>query len=83
MTHPNTGPLIKPADIAAWPILRIEYRTDASGIAELLPPGIEPGAEPNVHLTIYNVPVLGEPEYGAGLAAGSRVRGRSGRLPTR
>ncbi|MBW2267431.1 MAG: acetoacetate decarboxylase family protein [Deltaproteobacteria bacterium] len=78
MTNPNTGPLIKPADIASWPILRIEYRTDASGIAELLPPGIEPGAEPNVHLSIYNVPVLGEPEYGAVVKVNASYRGTEG-----
>ncbi len=51
-------------DILNWPMLKIRYRTDADKIAALLPPGIEPGAEPNVTLTVYNFPVHGEPEYG-------------------
>ncbi len=54
----NTG------DILNWPMLKIKYRTDADKIAALLPPGIEPGAEPNVNLTIYNFPVPNIPEYG-------------------
>ncbi|MCY4426121.1 MAG: acetoacetate decarboxylase family protein [Halieaceae bacterium] len=54
----NTG------DILNWPMLKIKYRTDADRIAALLPPGIEPGAEPNVNLTIYNFPVPNVPEYG-------------------
>ncbi len=54
----NTG------DILNWPMLKIRYRTDADKIAELLPPGIEPGAEPVVTLTIYNFPVPNVPEYG-------------------
>ena len=58
------APQINPGEIAGWPLLKIVYRTDPDKIADLLPPGIEPGAEPNVHLNIYNVPVQGEPEYG-------------------
>jgi acetoacetate decarboxylase len=54
----NTG------DILNWPMLKIKYRTDADKIAALLPPGIEPGAEPVVTLTIYNFPVPNVPEYG-------------------
>lgn len=54
----NTG------DILNWPMLKIKYRTNPGAIAELLPPGIEPGAEPNVNLTIYNFPVPDVPEYG-------------------
>jgi acetoacetate decarboxylase len=59
-----TGPQISPGDIAGWPMLKIVYRTDPDRIADLLPPGIEPGAAPHVHLNVYNVPVKGEPEYG-------------------
>jgi acetoacetate decarboxylase len=58
------APQINPGEIANWPLLKIVYRTEPDKIADLLPPGIEPGAEPNVHLNIYNVPVKGEPEYG-------------------
>jgi acetoacetate decarboxylase len=54
----NTG------DILNWPMLKIKYRTNAADIAALLPPGIEPGAEPIVTLTIYNFPVPNVPEYG-------------------
>ena len=53
-----------PGDILNWPMLKIVYRTDAERIAELLPPGIEPGAQANVNLTIYNFPVPNIPEYG-------------------
>jgi acetoacetate decarboxylase len=59
-----TAPQIEPGEIAGWPMLKIVYRTDPEKIADLLPPGIEPGGEPHVHLNIYNVPVKGEPEYG-------------------
>jgi len=50
-------------EIAGWPMLRLVYRTDPQAVADLLPPGFEPGA-PEVHVNIYNVPVKGEPEYG-------------------
>jgi acetoacetate decarboxylase len=59
-----TTPQSNPGEIANWPLLKIVYRTDADKIADLLPPGIEPGPQPHVHVNIYNVPVKGEPEYG-------------------
>jgi acetoacetate decarboxylase len=59
-----TAPRIAPGDIAGWPMLKIVHRTDPEKIADLLPPGIDPGAAPHVHLNVYNVPVKGEPEYG-------------------
>jgi acetoacetate decarboxylase len=59
-----TAPQINPGDIANWPLLKVVYRTDHDKIRDLLPPGIEPGVEPLVHVNIYNVPVKGEPEYG-------------------
>ena len=52
------------AEISGWPKLVITYSTDPDKVAALLPPGIEPGAEPIVTLGIYCVPVLDEPEYG-------------------
>jgi len=58
------APQGNPGDIINWPMLKIVYRTDPEKIAELLPPGIEPGANPYVNLTIYNYPVPDEPEYG-------------------
>jgi acetoacetate decarboxylase len=63
MTHP-TAPIGKPGDILNWPMLKISYLTDPENIAALLPPGIAPAKNPKVTLTIYNFPVLNEPEYG-------------------
>jgi acetoacetate decarboxylase len=60
----TNAPSIPPGEIANWPLLKVVYRTDPDKIADLLPPGIEPGREPNVHVNVYNVPVKGEPEYG-------------------
>ncbi|MBT8139520.1 MAG: acetoacetate decarboxylase family protein [Gammaproteobacteria bacterium] len=51
-------------DIFHWPMLKVSYRTDPGCIAELLPPGISPGAEPIVNVTIYNFPVPDVPEHG-------------------
>lgn len=60
----NTGPQGNPGDILNWPMLKIAYHTDPAAIAQLLPPGISPGSEPRVTITIYNFPVHNEPEYG-------------------
>jgi acetoacetate decarboxylase len=64
MTNEAAAPMGAPGDITNWPMLKIKYRTDPANIAALLPPGIEPGANPYVNLTIYNFPVPDEPEYG-------------------
>ncbi|MBW2293268.1 MAG: acetoacetate decarboxylase family protein, partial [Deltaproteobacteria bacterium] len=63
-----SAPQINPGEISNWPLLKIRYRTDAEKIAALLPPGIDPGDEPNVSLNIYNVPVPDEPEMGVLIA---------------
>lgn len=68
----NTG------DIVNWPMLKIVYRTDKDKIAALLPPGIEPGANPNVNVTIYNFPVPNEPEYGIVMTIDADYNGISG-----
>ena len=70
----STGPSIPPGEIANWPLLKVVYRTDPDKIADLLPPGIEPGAEPHVHVNIYNVPVKGEPEYGVSTKVDADLR---------
>src|SRR2546423_15610678 len=57
----DMAPTIRPGEIAGWPLLSIVYRTDPDKIADLLPPGIEPGAHPHVHVNVYNFPVKGEP----------------------
>ncbi|WP_101756679.1 acetoacetate decarboxylase family protein [Oceanicoccus sp. KOV_DT_Chl] len=64
MTDTYRGPLTSPGELAQWPMLKIVYRTDPDKIAKLLPPGIEVSETANVNLTIYNLPVKEEPEYG-------------------
>lgn len=54
----------RPGEISGWPKLQLVYRTDPDRIADLLPPGMTPGEKPHVHINVYCVPVLGEPEYG-------------------
>ena len=73
-----TAPQINPGDIANWPLLKVVYRTDPDKIADLLPPGIEPGADPHVHVNIYNVPVKGEPEYGVSTKVVANYEGTPG-----
>ena len=74
-----SAPQSTPGDIANWPILKITYRTDAEKIAALIPPGIDPGAEPNVQVNIYNVPVPDVPEYGVQITVDADYRGTKGR----
>jgi acetoacetate decarboxylase len=69
---------INPGEIGGWPILRIEYPTDPARLAALLPPGIEPADSSNVHLSIYNVPVSDEPEYGVVVKVDALYRGVKG-----
>ena len=69
---------INPGDIAGWPILKIDYPTDPAKLAELLPPGIDPGAESNVHLSIYCVPVPDEPEFGVLITVDADYKGTPG-----
>jgi len=73
------APKIQPGDIAGWPILKIEYRTDPGRIAALLPPGIEPGRSSTVYVSLYNVPVPDEPEYGCVIAVAADHKGQPGR----
>ena len=77
MTDSNV-PMGKPGDILNWPMLKIRYKTDAEAIAKLLPPGIEPGKEPGVTITIYNFPVLNEPEYGCVVNVDANYNGIEG-----
>ena len=69
---------INPGDIMGWPILKIDYPTDPEKIAALLPPGLEPAEESNVHLSIYCVPVPDEPEYGVVVSVDASYRGTPG-----
>jgi acetoacetate decarboxylase len=79
MSADPNAPKIRPGDIAGWPILKIDYRTDRERIAALLPPGIEPARTSNVQLSIYNFPVPDEPEYGIVVAVDADHKGQSGR----
>ncbi|MEE3115096.1 MAG: acetoacetate decarboxylase family protein, partial [Actinomycetota bacterium] len=56
--RPPMGDENQPAEISGWPKLVITYRTDPDKVAALLPPGIEPGAEPIVTIGVYCVPIL-------------------------
>ncbi len=69
---------INAGEIGGWPILRISYPTDRDRIAALLPPGIEPADTADVHLSIYNVPVSDEPEYGVVIKIDASHRGVKG-----
>lgn len=61
MTESTPG---HPGDITGWPKLVVRYPTEAPAIAALLPPGLEPCGDPVVQLSVYCVPVHGEPELG-------------------
>lgn len=78
MSDPTLEPMIKPGEISQWPMLKIVYRTDPARLAELLPPGIESSAAPNVNLTIYNLPVNNEPEYGILMTVDATYNGMPG-----
>tara|TARA_R110002072_G_scaffold108486_1_gene235353 strand:- start:4159 stop:4929 length:771 start_codon:yes stop_codon:yes gene_type:complete len=78
MSDPTQEPTTSPGEISQWPMLKIVYRTDPDSIAALLPPGIDPSATSNVTLTIYNLPVGGEPEYGILITADASYQGTPG-----
>lgn len=67
-----------PGDIMNWPMLKIEYRTDADAIAKLLPPGFSVGKDPKVFLTVYNYPVMDVPEYGCTIMVAADYNGIEG-----
>ena len=74
----SDAPSIKPGDIAGWPILKIDYPTDPSKLAAVLPPGIDASDESNVHLSIYCVPVPDEPEFGIWITVDADYKGTKG-----
>lgn len=79
MSASNEERHIPGAEIAGWPTLNIQYPTDPSRIAALLPPGIEPSAASNVYLSIYLVAVPDEPEFGILTNVDADYRGETGR----
>jgi acetoacetate decarboxylase len=78
MTNEAGAPQGNPGDIVNWPMLKVQYRTDPAKIAALLPPGIEPGANPYVNITVYNFPVPDEPEYGVVVTVDANYDGTEG-----
>ena len=72
------NPQGNPGDILNWPMLKIVYRTDPEAIAKLLPPGIKPGSEPLVYLTVYSFPVTNEPELGLTMTVAADFNGVAG-----
>lgn len=70
-------PMSRPGEVAGWPKLTVEYRTDPAGIEQVLPPGLTAG-EPIVTVGVYCVPVLGEPEYGVSVKVPASWKGVSG-----
>ena len=78
MSNENNSPQGNTGDIVNWPMLKVVYRTDPECISALLPPGIQPGADPHVNITIYNFPVPDEPEYGIVTTINADYEGVSG-----
>ncbi|HIF92497.1 MAG: acetoacetate decarboxylase family protein [Myxococcales bacterium] len=78
MTFDTNVLKINAGDIAGWPILKIDYPTRPASIAALLPPGISPSAEANVHLSIYCYPVPDEPEFGIVVTVDADYAGEKG-----
>ena len=72
------GPQSNPGELINWPMLKLMYRTDKDKVAALLPPGIDPGDEPNVSVTIYNVPIQEAPEYGVVINVAADYQGTAG-----
>ncbi|MEQ9465220.1 MAG: acetoacetate decarboxylase family protein [Haliea sp.] len=69
-----------PGDHYNWPMLKIRYLTDPAKLAAVLPPGFEPGSRPEVTLTVYNVPVNGEPEQGLLSTVLCKYKGQEGQF---
>lgn len=70
-------PMTRPGEVAGWPKLVVTYRTDADGVARLVPPGLVPG-EPVVTVGVYCVPILGEPEFGISVKVPASWQGADG-----
>lgn len=69
-----------PGDHYNWPMLKIRYLTTEAAVAAVLPPGFEPGSRPEVTLTVYNVPVNGEPEHGLLTTVSCQYKGQEGQF---
>lgn len=74
----SDAPQTNAGEIKGWPVLQIVYRTDPEKIAAILPPGIDPGAESNVHLRVYRSVVAGRPEFGLWTSVEANYQGTEG-----
>lgn len=73
MTEPTAPhPLTRPGEVAGVPKLVVTYPTDPDAVAALLPPGLEAWGEPIVQISVYCVPVHGEPERGISVKVPAR-----------
>ncbi len=72
------NPMSRPGEVAGWPKLVINYRTEEANIAPLLPPGLTP-LDPTVQIGIYCVPIQGEPEYGVSVKVPAEFNGVEGK----
>ena len=77
MTTVIETPTNRPGEISGWPKLVVTYVTDPTGVASLLPPGLDP-LEPVVTVGFYCVPVLGEPELGVSVKVEASWQGVTG-----
>ena len=71
-------PANAPGEISGWPKLKVIYQTDPDRIADLLPAGFVPGSNPFVHINVYCVPVLNEPEHGVSTKIEADFNGMEG-----
>jgi len=67
-----------PSEVAGQPKLVLRYPTEAAHVAALLPPGLEPTERAEVQISIYCVPVNGEPEHGVSTKVPARFDGVDG-----
>lgn len=75
MAEPAPTP---PGEVAGQPKLVLRYPTDPAAIAALLPPGLEPTDRAEVQVSVYCVPVNGEPEHGVSTKVPARFGGVDG-----
>jgi acetoacetate decarboxylase len=74
----DDAPMARPGEVAGWPKLVVRYLTDSGRIEDLLPPGLELVGDPIVQISVYCVPVHGEPELGISTKVPARFDGVDG-----
>jgi acetoacetate decarboxylase len=74
----DATPMTRPGEVAGWPKLVVRYPTDPERIGDLLPPGLHAVGDPIVQVSVYCVPVHGEPELGISTKVPARFDGVDG-----